>query len=427
MNIAIISDLHLGSKWGSRRQQDPFDQAKEAFDRALELGADLILVPGDIFEDRIPRQEIWAQAMRILSMTQSKGKNGLKVVNTVGKGEEEIPEAVFRGVPIIAVHGNHERRSADLVDPIEMLEAAGLVIKLDRSAILLDTSGGRLAIHGLGHVPEEHAGDVMEIWNPRPIEGAVNVLMIHQSLGQFVHSEEERPALTPGTLPEGFDLYISGHVHYHSETQSRGKPLLFPGSTFRTQLLPIEAEVPKGFFMLDLDDGGLNHEFVKLNLVRDFFYEEKVFKRATVPQIEAWIENKIEDNSNKQRRNPGKLPIVRFRLRGSLTKESARSDLNVEELEEKFANKVFLKVSKHELTSPKLEEKTKFLRDLSEKQVPVEDMAMEILRSNLEEMNYDETFDSRALYELLSEDKVDKAFNMVSNVIDELTKSELEE
>ncbi|KXB02718.1 hypothetical protein AKJ43_00855 [candidate division MSBL1 archaeon SCGC-AAA261D19] len=427
LKVAIISDLHLGSKWESERQQDPFDQARDAFDSALGLGAELILVPGDIFDDRIPRQEVWAHAMRILSLTQGKEGSGLKFIDTIGKDEKEIPKALFRGVPIIAVHGNHERRSVDLVDPIEMLEAAGLVIRLNRGVVLLDTPAGKVAIHGIGYVPEEHIGDVVEIWNPRPIEDAFNVLMIHQSLGQFVHSEKEEPALTPETLPEGFDLYICGHVHYHSETEARGSPLLFPGSTFRTQLLPIEAEVPKGFFMLDLGDSELSYEFEKLGSVRDFYYEEKTFNRATVAQIESWIENKIEEKLKDQRKNTEKLPIVRFRLQGSLAKGSARSHLNVEELKKKFAEKILLEISKHELTSPELEEKTKFLKDLSEKQVPIEEIAMEILMSNLKEMNYDGVFDVRALYELLSENKGDRAFNMVSDVIDKLTESELGE
>ena len=37
LKIAVISDLHLGSKWGTEREEDPFDQAREAFERAVAL------------------------------------------------------------------------------------------------------------------------------------------------------------------------------------------------------------------------------------------------------------------------------------------------------------------------------------------------------------------------------------------------------
>lgn len=426
LKIAVISDFHLGAKWRSRRRDDSFHQAGEAFERALERGAELILVPGDIFDERIPRQEVWARAMRILSSAQSMESSGLRVLEVLGKDESEVPKSIFRGVPIVAICGNHERRSGDFVDSIEALEAAGLVIKLNQATILLDTPAGKVAIHGAGYVPEDYVGDVMEIWNPKPIPGAFNVLMIHQSLGKFVYSDEEQPALTPETLPDGFHLYVSGHVHYHSETSTHGSPLLFPGSVLRTQLLPIEAEVSKGFFMMDLDGGKLDYEFVELSSVRDFFYEERLFHEATIPQIEAWIGRKIEENLKRPRKNQ-KLPLMRFRPRGSLAKGVARNDLNVAEMKEKFADKILLYVSKRELKSCKVEEKTRFLRDLSKKHVPIEDMMMKVLTSNLRELDYDGLFEVRTLYELLSQKEVDRAFRKVLGVVDDLVKSELEE
>ncbi|MGC8817629.1 MAG: metallophosphoesterase family protein, partial [Candidatus Hadarchaeum sp.] len=75
MRLALISDPHLGTKWGTPREQDSFDQFREAVEEAIDRGAQLILILGDIFDTRIPRQEVWAQALRILSLPLARGRN----------------------------------------------------------------------------------------------------------------------------------------------------------------------------------------------------------------------------------------------------------------------------------------------------------------------------------------------------------------
>ncbi|MCK4884124.1 MAG: metallophosphoesterase, partial [Candidatus Diapherotrites archaeon] len=65
MKIAIISDCHFGVFFGTERENDSFEQAREALFNAIELGADAILLPGDIFDSKIPRPEVMAKAMDI--------------------------------------------------------------------------------------------------------------------------------------------------------------------------------------------------------------------------------------------------------------------------------------------------------------------------------------------------------------------------
>jgi hypothetical protein len=74
------------------------------------------------------------------------------------------------------------------------------------------------------------------------------------------------------------------------------------------------------------------------------------------------------------------------------------------------------------LISPGLEEKIKFLRELRERRLPVEDMAMQLLEENLRESKQAQMFDVRMLYQLLVEDRVsearDKVFGMVNGLVD---------
>lgn len=424
MKVAVISDTHLGAKWGTLRQQDSFDQAKEAIERALELGAKIILLPGDIFETRRPTQEVWAQAMWILSSALMWEQEEVKLIDLIDKNRDDISEVALRGVPIIALHGNHERSARGLLNPVQALEKAGFLIHLHHSTLVFETPSGKIAVHGMSSVPERHAKSVLSTWNPKPIQGAFNILMLHQAVGQFVFSSEEFPTIDLPDLPKGFDLYICGHIHYHSETKAHGKPLLFPGSTERTQLLQIEAEVPKGFYMLDIG-AGFSHEFAELKGIRDFYYEEMNFDGVSVPKLNETVKRKIEELLEKPRRNPNKPPLIRLRLRGTLAKDASRTDFDHESISQEFADRALVAISKDDLIAPGLEEKVRFLRELREHRLPVDEMAMQLLESNLKDVDYNQMFDARTIYELLVEGREDEAQAKVFDVVDKLVESEL--
>jgi len=424
LKIAVISDPHLGAKWGTAREQDPFDQFREAIEQALKLGAQMILIPGDIFDTRIPRQEVWARAMRILALPHAQEQSNVELEKTIDKNTQDISPVSLRGVPIVALHGNHERRIRGLVNPVEALEAAGLLIYLHHNVAIFKTPVGKIAIHGMGNVPERNAKDAMNIWNPKPMRDAINILMLHQAVGQYVYSGEEYPTLDLADLPRGFDIYIDGHMHYHAEARAHGRPLLFPGSTIRTQLLEIEAQVRKGFYMLDIGED-VSYKFVELKSVRDFHYAELKFDDATISQLEAAVRKKIQKFLDESRKNKEKLPLVRLRLLGMLAKGSSRSDFDENAIADEFSDRALVSIGKDELISTGLEEKIKFLRELRERRLPVEDMAMQLLEENLRESKQTQTFDVRELYQLLMDDHVAEAHDRVMSIVNELVDAEL--
>jgi DNA repair exonuclease SbcCD nuclease subunit len=425
MKIAVISDNHLGTKWGTGREQDSFDQARESFERALELGAELILELGDIFDTRTPRQEVWAQAMRILSIPLAKGQSEVNLSRVIDKNQDDFSPVALRGVPVVALHGNHERRTRGFVNPVQALEAAGLLIHLHHNVLIFDTPEGKLALHGMSNVPEQHAKNVLSAWNPKPVEGAFNILMLHQSVGQYVYSKEEFPTINLTDLPPGFDLYLCGHIHYHAEASAHGKPLLFPGSTERTQLLQVEAEVPKGFYILDLGDG-LNYEFIGLTGTRDFYYEEMKFDGIGIPQLNEVVRAKVRELLERPRRNLEKLPLIRIRLTGTLAKEASRSEFDERAVVQEFADRALVAISKGDLTSPGLEEKVQLLRELRDRRLPIDEMAMGLLEANLRDMKYNHPLDVRPLYGLLVEKRGEEAFQKVLGVVEDQIKTELE-
>ena len=131
MKVAIIGDMHLGAFPADERREDSFVQAREAIELALRENADLILLAGDIFDTRIPTQDILAKAMEIFYLPKKKYpvfKQEAEIESLNGKSEKEIPRSALYGIPVVAIHGNHDRRGKGLTNPVELLEKAGLLI-----------------------------------------------------------------------------------------------------------------------------------------------------------------------------------------------------------------------------------------------------------------------------------------------------------
>ena len=127
MKIAIFSDCHCGHAYGDERGEDSFLGLEEAVRGSMD--ADLILMAGDIFDSRVPRQEVFARTARILSLSQSLPST-TALSGLIGKEMSEVSPLALRGVPIVAIHGTHERRSKFMLNPVQALEHAGLLVHL---------------------------------------------------------------------------------------------------------------------------------------------------------------------------------------------------------------------------------------------------------------------------------------------------------
>ena len=124
MKIAIISDCHLGHNYGSELGDDAFDQFRESLEQVILKKVDIILLPGDIFDSRTPRQEVFARAMKLLQIPLLAEKNHTSLTDIIGT-EKDVSPITFSGIPVIAIHGTHERRGVNSVNPIELLEQGG--------------------------------------------------------------------------------------------------------------------------------------------------------------------------------------------------------------------------------------------------------------------------------------------------------------
>ncbi|MCS4541373.1 MAG: DNA repair exonuclease [Euryarchaeota archaeon] len=426
VRIAVLSDFHLGFGWNTPRQEDSFEQALEAIEKSIQEKSDLIILTGDLFDSRLPPPEILIRAMKILSKTLVEKTNAIKIISTSRKNLDEVSQLAFFGIPIFALHGNHERRIKNTINPIQTLESAGFLTHLHCNSILLSLNGTKIALHGMSNVPEHYAKIVLQTWSPKPIENAINILLLHQSIQPYIYSNEEEPTLALEDLPTGFDLIVCGHIHLpikekHPKT---GTPIVFPGGTLRTQLTEQEAKISKGFFVIDIDKQN-KIEFIKLNKLRDFFHETISFNQATPNEVLKTCELKVKELLQRPRENQSKIPLIRLKLTGSLAKGFGKNDVGLHQLIEGYKSHAIISVNKEKLVAPELSEKIKILQEIRERRLSVEEMGLELLKENLTKLGYNGIYDVEKLFALLSEGKTEEALQIVLNDLEKRLDSQL--
>ncbi|MCD6229249.1 MAG: DNA repair exonuclease [Candidatus Diapherotrites archaeon] len=432
MKIAVISDTHFGVFWGSERESDSFEQGKEALFKAIELGADAILLPGDVFDSKVPKPEVMAKAMSIFLKVhefhakKNTGKNNGITVNG-------IPS---QAIPIIAIHGTHEMRHKEFTNPIQSMESAGLLTHLHMKPLVLskqsedENTSDSVGIFGFGGVPDKYAKQFLDSGIVKNPEADFNIFVFHQTLRELIPTGQDMDVLSTSDLPSGFDFYIDGHIHWRHEIELYSKKLLLiPGSTVLTQMKPNEAVVhirtdPKNgkvtekhndstarkvFFMLDTlkakQDIHLGLKPMDIRSQRDLYYIDLSFDSAEIETItdecDKWVRKALESKPENQR----KKPLVRLRVSGSTENGEKSSDLDLNHMIGKFSDQAIFSASK-QLSAKSLKEKLEVLRQSHKEKLSVNELGLQILEECLEKRNYPQNQKPRELFELLVEGEI---------------------
>ncbi len=395
MKISIFSDCHCGYAFGEERGEDSFIALNEAIERSLD--SDLILIAGDLFDSRIPKQEILARTAKILSRAQGK-KSQANFIEIRNKEKHEVSPLAFRGVPIVAIHGTHERRSKQMINPVQALEHAGLLIHLHCATTLFEVCGKKVAVHGMSGVPERFAKEVLQQWNPKPVENAVNIIMLHQSIEPYIYSPLEPIMLKLEDLPEGFDLYVLGHIHWSEQKPFKSGKILLTGSTCITSAHKIESEQEKMIFSFD----GKNVENIPLMFQRKLYYESFDYETDVARKIEARIKAISEINHAVK-------PIIISKITGTIPKtETAPNFRNVSE---KFSGKAIIKIIQNAKPED-MEEQSELLQMMREQKLSPEEHGLRLLKNNLEQIKCGLRIEE--IFDLLAEGEADLLYNMLS-------------
>lgn len=400
MIIAVASDFHFGFN------EDAVIQAREALLDAKRRGADAVLAPGDLFDFRVPKQEVLYEATRVFQ--EAKGAGGGAVTQRFSDGELEIGRP---DNPVVAIYGTHERRAKGLSNVIELFHAAGLLTNVHSRKVILEKAVGpsleKVCVQGMGGVPEEMAAQAVKLMDFKPVPGAFNIFMFHQSVRELIPQDES--AMTMRDLPERFDLYVNGHIHWRQEFREAGRHLIIPGSTVVTQMKAAEAN-PKGYYFYDTQTRTL--QFVEIKS-RPFYHKELEFKQASVQQVLEQAAKAVDEIIAK---NDSVKPLVKLKLCGTLAQGLSAAAVDLVPLQAKYGERMLLHAEK-QLGALEFKEKIEFLRRMREEKKSASEMAKEILKRKLREKNAgDEELPKNSeeeLFELLGEGETEKALALV--------------
>ncbi len=386
MKVGILSDTHIGYP---RFYDDSVEQAEGAFKEACD-SSDIVLVAGDIFDTKTPKFEVIAKAMEIFSYG--------KKVNWKEKGIESKEGHL----PVVAIHGTHDRRSKGMVNPVELLERAGIITNASDRVVVFEKKNKdgkveRIAIHGIGGTTEDAIKETINKLNFKPIPGAYNILMLHQTIKEVIPMAE---GISLDELPEGFDLYLCGHIHKRVVMEKNGKRLLIPGSTVMTQLKK-EEEEPRAYVILDTEANEIRFVDIKS---RPFLYGEIEFKDADLKDVTDGIRKKIDELMVKAKENKekDKLPIIRVVVSGTLKQGIKRENLGLQDIYLEYEEKCMLQID-NEMDEQGLKEKLESLRNMYKQKMSVREIGIQSIKERLQNTSAKE-IDAEFLMSMLQDE-----------------------
>ncbi|XP_074672348.1 double-strand break repair protein MRE11 isoform X2 [Strix aluco] len=248
-------------------------------------------------------------------------------------------------IPIFSIHGNHDDPTgADALCALDILSCAGLlnhfgrstsVEKIDISPILLRKGRTKIALYGLGAIPDERlyrmfVNKQVTMLRPKEDEDSwFNLFVIHQN-----RSKHGATNYIPEQFLDDFiHLVVWGHEHECKIAPSQNEQQCFfvsqPGSSVVTSLSPGEA-VKKHIGLLHVKGKTMKMQKIALETVRTFYMEDVVLadhrdlfnpdNPKVTQAIQAFCMEKVEsmlDNAERERlgnpRQPEK-PLIRLRV-----------------------------------------------------------------------------------------------------------------
>ncbi|XP_030193234.1 double-strand break repair protein MRE11 isoform X1 [Gadus morhua] len=320
--ILIATDIHLGFlEKDAIRGDDTFTTLEEILQCARTNQVDFILLGGDLFHENKPSRRCLHSC---ISMLRKYCMGGTPIVfdivsdQTVNFGTSKFPWVNYQdenlniSIPVFSVHGNHDDPTgSEGLCALDLLSTCGLVNhfgrslsveKIEISPVLMQKGTTKLALYGLGSIPDERLYRMFvnkQVTMLRPKEEEeqwFNLFTIHQNRSKHGATNY----IPEQFLDEFIDLVVWGHEHECLITPTRNEQQLFyvtqPGSSVATSLSPGEA-AKKHIGLLRVKGRKMNLQKIPLNTVRQFFIQDVVLAdhqdlfTAGTPQVTKKVED----------------------------------------------------------------------------------------------------------------------------------------
>jgi DNA repair exonuclease SbcCD nuclease subunit len=206
------ADIHLDSPLSSLALRDPElaeligNATRRAFVNAIDLclaeQVDAFLLAGDLYDG---------------------DQTSMKTARFLAAQIRRLDEA---GIRVFIIRGNHDalsRITKELTFPESVKVFGGRA-----EAVLMERSTGLpVAIHGLSFAHPQAPESLLPRFRP-PVEGAVNIGLLHTSLGGTPGHDVYAPCALADLDAAGFDYWALGHVHKRAVARDRST-VVMPG------------------------------------------------------------------------------------------------------------------------------------------------------------------------------------------------------
>jgi DNA repair exonuclease SbcCD nuclease subunit len=207
------ADIHLDSPLRSLALRDPelAELIGNATRRALEKIVDLclaeqvdaLLLAGDLYDN---------------------DQTSMKTARFLATQIRKLHEA---GIRVFIIRGNHDavsRITNELTfpDTVKIFGGRAEAIQLDRHAGHTD-----IAIHGISFAKPQAPESLLPKFRP-PVAGAINIALLHTSLGGAPGHDEYAPCSPADLHAAGFDYWALGHIHKRAVERGRAA-VVMPG------------------------------------------------------------------------------------------------------------------------------------------------------------------------------------------------------
>ncbi|KAM9813155.1 double-strand break repair protein MRE11 isoform 2-T2 [Syngnathus typhle] len=299
--ILIATDIHLGYlEKDAVRGGDSYTAFDEILKCAKTNQVDFILLGGDLFHENKPTRRCLHTCITMLRkycMGDTPIHFNILSDQTVNFNTTQFPWVNYQdenlniSIPVFSIHGNHDDPTgAEGLCALDLLSASGLVNhfghsqsveKIEISPILLQKGNSKLALYGLGSIPDERLYRMFvnkQVTMLRPKEDQdewFNLFAIHQNRSKHGPTNY----IPEQFLDEFLDLVVWGHEHECLIAPSRNEQHLFyvtqPGSSVATSLSPGEA-TKKHIGLLRVKGRKMNLQKIPLKTVRQFLIQDVV-------------------------------------------------------------------------------------------------------------------------------------------------------
>lgn len=234
MLFAHFSDCHIGGWKEEKLRRLNMDCFREAVRVILSRNVDFVLISGDLFNTALPQ------------------------IDYIKEVTQEIKKFKDHTIPVYIVAGSHDYSPSGKT-MLDVLEKAGLVINVmqfDANNNLLFTIDQKTGAKITGMYGKKGGLEISEyqLLDTKPLEaeGGFKIFMFHTAINEFKpKGMEDMHGADATALPNNFQYYAGGHVHYIFQKQFGNGVLTFPGALFPNNFKELEEWQRGGVYFVD--------------------------------------------------------------------------------------------------------------------------------------------------------------------------------